>query len=66
MVFGYFLTEIILYGFPSALFELFFNGAIQFGLGALSALLFAAFARNNIINSLPQAFDKIFISESGE
>lgn len=63
MVFGYFLAEIILYGFPSALFELFFNGAIQFGLGALVASIFTIFARKNIITSLPQVFDKIFLFE---
>lgn len=63
MVFGYFLAEIILYGFPSALFELFFNGAIQFGLGALVASIFTIFARKNIITSLSQVFDKIFLFE---
>jgi uncharacterized membrane protein len=61
MVFGYFLAEIFLYGFPSALFELFFNGVVQFGLGALVASLFTIFARKNIISALPQVFDKIFI-----
>ncbi|NHJ23530.1 MAG: ECF transporter S component [Candidatus Lokiarchaeota archaeon] len=64
MVFGYFLTEILLYGFPSALFELFFNGAIQFGLGALVASIFTIFSRKNIISALPQVFDKIFIYEA--
>ena len=63
MVIGYFLAEIILYGFPSALFELFFNGAIQFGLGAVAASIFTIFARKNIVTSLSQVFDKIFIFE---
>ncbi|MFW9950511.1 MAG: ECF transporter S component [Candidatus Thorarchaeota archaeon] len=61
MVFGYFFTEILFYGIPSALFELFFNGGIQFGLGALVSSLFIIFARKNIISALPQVFDKIFI-----
>ncbi|MHA1106368.1 MAG: ECF transporter S component [Promethearchaeota archaeon] len=61
MVFGYFIVEIILYGFPSALFEFFFNGAIQFGLGVLSALIFAFVARKNIIDNLPQVFDKVYL-----
>jgi len=61
MVFGYFIAEIILYGFPSALFELFFNGAIQFGLGVLSALIFAFVARKNIVDNLPQVFDKVYL-----
>ena len=63
MVIGYFLAEIILYGFPSALFELFFNGAIQFGLGALVSSIFTVFARKNIVTSLSQVFDKIFLFE---
>ena len=32
MVFGYFVYELILFGFPAALFEFFLNGIIQFGL----------------------------------
>ncbi|MFX1498182.1 MAG: ECF transporter S component [Promethearchaeota archaeon] len=63
MAYGYFLTEIYLYGFPSALFELFLNVTIQFGLAAVVALLFTKFARKNIIINLPYVFDKIFISE---
>ena len=64
MVFGYLLVEIVLYGFPSALFEFFFNGTIQFGLGVSSALIFAFVARKNIVNSLPQVFDKVFLQFS--
>ncbi|MFW9999564.1 MAG: ECF transporter S component [Candidatus Hodarchaeota archaeon] len=60
MVFGYFITEIILYGFPAALFEFFFNSAIQFGFGVVAAILFAIFARRNIVANLPQVFDKVF------
>ncbi|MFX1492728.1 MAG: ECF transporter S component [Promethearchaeota archaeon] len=62
MVYGYFLTEIFLYGFPGALFEFFFNVTIQFGLAAVITLIFTFFARKNIITNLPQVFDKIFIS----
>jgi len=62
MVYGYFLTEIFLYGFPSALFEFFFNVTIQFGLASVITIVFTIFARKNIITNLPQVFDKIFIS----
>ena len=63
MVFGYLIFETIVYGFPSALLEFFLNGIIQFGLGAIGALLFAFTARKGIIDALPQGFDKIFIIE---
>jgi uncharacterized membrane protein len=66
MVVGYFIAEIILYGFPSALFELFFNGAVQFGLSAIVSLLFVGFARKSITTNLIQAFDKIYIIEEKE
>ncbi len=61
MVFGYLIVEIVLYGFPSALFEFLFNGTIQFGLGVSSALIFAFVARKNIVDGLPQVFDKVFL-----
>ena len=64
MVFGYLIFEMILYGFPSALLEFFLNTGIQFGLGTISALLFAFTVRKSIIDALPQAFDKIFIMEN--
>ena len=66
MVIGYFIAEIILYGFPSALIELFFNGAVQFGLSAVISLLFVGFARKPITTNLIQAFDKIYIMEDRE
>ena len=66
MVFGYFITEIIFYGFPSALFEFFLNIFIQFGLGAVAGILFAISVRKNIIDSLPQVFEKIFIIQTPE
>ncbi|MFX1378398.1 MAG: ECF transporter S component [Promethearchaeota archaeon] len=67
MIFGYLITEIIIYGFPAAIFEFFFNSAIQFGFGVAAAILFAIFARKNIIVNLPQVFDKIFIyTETGK
>ena len=66
MVVGYFIAEIILYGFPSALFELFFNGAVQFGLSAIVSLLFVGFARKSITTNLIQAFDKIYVMEEKE
>ena len=61
MVFGYFIVEFIFYGLAGALFESIFNGAIQFGLAALATILFDITFRKNIINNLPQAFDKIFV-----
>ncbi len=64
MVFGYFIYEIMIYGFPSALFEFILNAIIQFGLGGLLAFVFIISARKNIINNLPQVFEKIFIIES--
>ena len=66
MVIGYFIAEIILYGFPSALFELFFNGAVQFGLSAVVSLLLIGFARKTITINLIQAFDKIYIFEENK
>jgi uncharacterized membrane protein len=66
MVVGYFFTEIILYGFPSALFEFFLNIGVQFGLSGAVSLLFIGFARNTITTNLIQAFDKIYIIEEKE
>jgi len=63
MVFGYFIYETILYGVPSALYEFFLNSLIQFGLGAVLALLITFGARKNLINNFPQVFDKVFILE---
>lgn len=63
MVFGYYFYEILLYGPPAALVEFFFNSTVQFGLSAAIALIFALVSRKSIINSLPQAFEKIFIFE---
>lgn len=63
MVLGYFITEIILFGLAGALFEVFFNGIIQFGLSAIASLLFIGFGRKSITTNLIQAFDKIYIIE---
>ncbi len=63
MVFGYFIYEIIIYGVPSALYEFFLNSIIQFGLGALIALMLTIGMRKNLIDNMPQVFEKIFISE---
>jgi uncharacterized membrane protein len=62
MIFGYFLYEVMIFGLPSALYEFILNGIIQFGLGSVIALIFIFAARKNIKNSLPQVFDKIYIS----
>jgi len=62
MVIGYFLYEIMIYGIPSALYEFILNSIIQFGLGSVIALAFIFTARKNIKTSLPQAFDKIYLS----
>jgi uncharacterized membrane protein len=61
MVYGYFLYEVFVYGYAAAVYELFLNGIIQFGLGGLIALIFTSTARKAIIDNLPQVFDKIFI-----
>ncbi len=63
MVTGYFLYEILIYGVPGALFEFFFNGIIQFGLGSIIAVIFTISIRKNIVKSFPQAFDQIFLLE---
>lgn len=64
MVFGYFVYELILFGFPAALFEFFLNIFIQFGLSAVVALIFARTLRKKIVDALPEVFDKIFIIET--
>jgi uncharacterized membrane protein len=64
MVFGYFVYELILFGFPAALFEFFLNGIIQFGLSAVVALVFTRTLRKKIVDALPEVFEKIFIIES--
>ncbi len=66
MVFGYFIYELIIFGFPAALYEFILNSTIQFGLSALIAIFFARTFRRNIIDNLPQVFDKIFIFEVSE
>jgi uncharacterized membrane protein len=60
MVYGYFLYEIFLWGIPGAVYELFLNAFIQFGLGGITAIIFTIAIRKNIIKSFPQVFDKIF------
>lgn len=62
MIFGYFFYEVMIYGLPSALYEFILNSIIQFGLGSIIALAFIFAARKNITSSLPQVFDKIYIS----
>jgi len=62
MIIGYFLYELMIYGLPSALYEFILNSIIQFGLGSILALTFIFAARRNIKTSLPQVFDKIYIS----
>jgi uncharacterized membrane protein len=66
MVVGYFFTEVILYGYPSALFEFFLNLGVQFGLGGVVSILLIGFGRKSITTSLIQAFDKIYIMEETE
>jgi len=62
MVFGYFFYEIMIFGVPLALYEFILNSIIQFGLGSVIALTFIFAARKNIKTSLPQVFDKIYIT----
>jgi len=66
MSFGYFLYEIILFGISGALYEIFLNLIIQFGLGAIIAILFVITIRKNISDNLPQVFDKIFLIENSK
>ncbi|TFG02405.1 MAG: ECF transporter S component [Promethearchaeota archaeon] len=66
MVFGYFIYELILFGFPAALFEFFLNSLIQFVLSAIIALIFTRAFRKKIIDSLPEVFEKVFIIEIPE
>jgi uncharacterized membrane protein len=62
MIIGYFFYEVMIFGVPSALYEFILNSIIQFGLGSVIALTFIFSARKNIKTSLPQVFDKIYIS----
>jgi len=64
MAYGYFLYEVLIIGFSGALYELFLNGVIQFGLGGIIAIVFIIAARKNIIDNLPQVFDKMFLIEN--
>ncbi|MFO8017957.1 MAG: ECF transporter S component [Promethearchaeia archaeon] len=60
MVIGYFIYEMILFGLNVALLEVFLNGLIQFGVGAIAALIFVGTVRQNIIESIPSVFEKVF------
>ena len=66
MVFGYLIYETIIFGFPIALYEFILNGIVQFGVSIIIAIIFTKTVRRNIIDSLPQVFDKIFILEIPE
>ncbi|MFX1338441.1 MAG: ECF transporter S component [Promethearchaeota archaeon] len=66
MVFGYLIYETLIFGFPVALYEFILNITIQFGVSVIIAIIFAKTVRRNIIDSLPQVFDKIFIIEINE
>ena len=61
MVFGYFIYEILLWGFASALYEVILNGIIQFGVAGVISLLLILSVRKSIVQGFPQVFDKIFI-----
>ncbi|MFX1408866.1 MAG: ECF transporter S component [Promethearchaeota archaeon] len=66
MVAGYFIVELPLYGIGAALFEVPGN-LFQFGFGAIASLALIVVTRKNLINNLPQVFDKLFISiDNGE
>ena len=60
MVVGYFVYEVFLFGLNIALVEVFLNGLIQFGVGAILALLFILTARKNISESISQVFERIY------
>ncbi len=62
MVFGYFFTELLIFQDPGWAFgELPGNLILQFGLGATASILFTITARKNIIDNLPQVFEKLYI-----
>jgi uncharacterized membrane protein len=63
MVYGYFLYEIFIWGVIGAVYELFFNGVIQFGLGAIISILLILAIRKILIENFPQVFNQIFIIE---
>lgn len=63
MVFGYFLYEIIIFGVYPALYEVFLNSLIQYGLGIAISLLLTVPIRKALNESLPQVFEKVFIEE---
>lgn len=66
MVFGYLIYETIIFGFPIALYEFILNITIQFGVSVIIAIIFAKTVRRNIIDGLPEVFNKIFIVEISE
>ena len=66
MVFGYFIYEILLWGFASALYEVILNGIVQFGVAGVISLLLILGVRKSIVQGFPQVFDKIFITKETE
>ena len=65
MVFGYFFVELLVFGDPGWAFgELPLNFFVQFLTGVIGSILFVRIWRKSIIDSFPQVFDKIFISEN--
>jgi uncharacterized membrane protein len=66
MVLGYLFYEIVIFGFPAAIYEFVFNTIVQFGVSVIIAIIFAKTVRRSIIDSLPQVFDKIFVIEFNE
>ncbi|MCK4779530.1 MAG: ECF transporter S component [Candidatus Lokiarchaeota archaeon] len=66
MVFGYFIYEIFLWGFASALYEVILNGIVQFGVAGVISLLLILGVRKSIVQGFPQVFDKIFITKETE
>lgn len=66
MVIGYFLYEVLIFGVPMATYELILNGLMQFGLGGLIAIIFTLSSRRNLIENLPQVFEKIFMFDEIE
>jgi uncharacterized membrane protein len=65
MVMGYFSLQWIVFGLPSALAEIGFN-FLQMSIGAIGALIFAFTVRKNLIISMNQVFEKIFMFDLEE
>ncbi|MFX0082245.1 MAG: ECF transporter S component [Candidatus Hodarchaeota archaeon] len=61
---GYFIYEAFILGLGTSAFAEIPGNCFQFIFAAAASLLLTAASRRNIIDGLPQVFDKVFISKS--